>query len=80
MCGISKEGGAFRSRLRSSFPPAGESTTAARTRPGLRPSMGSEQPAHPWAGLLLDWTRNGRSRLVWTHQQNGVTQYRKNAT
>jgi|OpeIllAssembly_1097287.scaffolds.fasta_scaffold97662_2 hypothetical protein len=62
MCGISKEGGAFRSRLRSSFPPAGESTTAARTRPGLRPSLGSGQPAPPWAGLLLDGTCPQSSR------------------
>jgi hypothetical protein len=32
-------------------------TRVAGTRPGLHPSMGSEQPAHPWAGLLLDGTR-----------------------
>ena len=32
-------------------------TAMAGTRPGLRPSMGSGQPAHPWAGLLLDRTR-----------------------
>ena len=31
---------------------------AGRTRPGLHPSMGSGQPAPPWAGLLLD--RPGR--------------------
>ena len=37
--------------------PAFERTTANGTRPGLHPSLGSGQPALPWAGLLLDGTR-----------------------
>lgn len=40
----------------SSFPSRNHCTVSARTCPGLRPSVGSEQPAHPWAGLLLDRT------------------------
>lgn len=40
----------------SSFPSRNHCTVSARTRPGLRPSVGSEQPAPPWAGLLLDRT------------------------
>ena len=33
-----------------------DDTTSMRTRPGLRPSVGSEQSAPPWAELLLDRT------------------------
>jgi hypothetical protein len=40
----------------SSFPWRIEGTATARTRQGLRPSMGSGEPAPPWAGLLLDRT------------------------
>ena len=38
------------------FPSRFQGTAAARFYQGLRPSMGSEQPAPPWAGLLLDRT------------------------
>ena len=34
-----------------------ERTRVSGTRPGLHPSMVSEQPPPPWAGLLLDRTR-----------------------
>ena len=39
-----------------SFPSRIQPTVSGRTRPGLRPSMGSEQPPPPWGGLLLDRT------------------------
>ena len=40
----------------NSFPSRNQPTVSGRTRPGLRPSMGSEQPPPPWGGLLLDRT------------------------
>jgi hypothetical protein len=42
---------------RCSFPLGLHGTAVTGTCPGLRPSLGSEQPAPPWAGLLLDRTR-----------------------
>jgi hypothetical protein len=51
--GSKTTGGSVRS---GSIPSRFQGTATVRTCSGLHPSMGSEQPAPPWAGLLLDRT------------------------
>jgi hypothetical protein len=46
---------------------------AGRTRPGLHPSMGSGQPAHPWAGLLLDRSsQRGQESAFYEGNEGGL--------
>ena len=50
---------------------------AGRPHPGLHPSMGSGQPAPPWAGLLLDRPgRHGQPSAFYEGNEGGWTEWR----